>query len=88
MLELHKFKIAGDDVQTGDVSRSDDFLDRPAFLIVSKGAVDCFIRPDIKFRLVTEQGREAGLRVKIDRQNTITSKAQVLSKVRRSRCFS
>ncbi|KVK59350.1 hypothetical protein L905_07610 [Agrobacterium sp. TS43] len=83
MLELHKLQITGDDMKVWNISSADDFLYRSTLFIIPNGTINRFVDAHIEFRLVSEQGRQTGLRIEIDCKNAVASQCEILRKVGR-----
>ena len=70
-------------MKIGDVSPANDFRNWPLLLIVSDRAVQSFVWTDIELGLLSKQGRQTCLRIKINSENTIPMKRKILRQMRR-----
>ena len=56
MLELHEFKLARDEVQSGDIRSTYDLGHVPAIDPIAYGAIERFTLANIKFGLMSKEG--------------------------------
>ena len=78
MLELHQLEIGGHEIQIGEVGAPYDVRQVAAHAGVSHGAVERLVFTDVEFRLDAMQGRQARLRIEVDRQNSVSPQRQIL----------
>ena len=69
-------------MKIGDVSPANDLRNWPRLLIVSDRPVQSLIWTDVKFGLLSKQGRQTCLRIEIDSENTIPMKCKILGQMR------
>ena len=81
VLELHKFEIAGHQIEVGEVSLADDVGQAPALVVVADGTVESLVLADVELRLKAVHGRQAGLRIEVDREHPVAAKRQVLGEM-------
>ena len=86
VLELHEFEVSGNQIQVWDVGLADDLGDRNRIFVADRIVERAAVK-QVKFRLNPVQGRERGLRIKVDRQDTVPLEGQPLSKMRRGGCL-
>ena len=66
---------------------ADDLGHFPPICVVANRPVNRLVLADIKFWLVTKQGRKTGLRIEVDRQHAISAKREILREMRGGRGF-
>ena len=70
-------------MKIGDVSPANDLGNWPLLLIVSDRPVQSLIWTDVELGLLSKQGRQTCLRIKINSENTIPMKRKILGQMRR-----
>ncbi len=81
-LELLEFEVRRGEVEPGEVGLADHLPHRALALAVADGVVD---RRSALVRANAEQGGQAGLRIRIDRQHTVAVESQVMRQPGRMR---
>ena len=80
---LLQLEVRRDDVQSGEVRALDDVGDRLATLVVPKCLEERRIL--VEFRLDPVQGGQGGLRIEVDRKDTVPGQGKILGKMGRRR---
>ena len=87
MLEFHQFEVGGNQIEIAEVSLPDHFLEGSPLLVKANRAIKSLVFADVELGLITMQSGETRLRIKIDREHSITSQCKVLGEVGRRRCL-
>ena len=85
VLKFHQLDIARHKIEARKIGFADDLIERAALIVVAQGPIDRLIGSDIKFRLIAVQGREAGLRIKVNGENPVAVQREILRQMRRRR---
>ena len=87
VLELHKFEVAGNKRNAGEISRPHDLAHRPPRVVIADCAIKRRALANVEFRLVAKHGRKRRLRVEINRENPIAFEREKLRQIKRRRCL-
>ena len=87
VLELHEFKVAGNQIKVGNVGLADDLCDRNGVFVTDPVVKSSPIQ-QVEFGLNSVQGSQRHLRVEIDREHTAISECKALSQMSRGRGLS